>query len=173
MSVEFELDQDKISDYVMPIVTLPDGSTKTFDGPTTVMAVAESIGPGLAKATIAGKIDGQLIDATLPFNEDVSLQILTAKDPEGVEIIRHSCAHLIGHAIKQLEPETKMAIGPVIDNGFYYDVLPPRALTPDDLVALEERMKALIGQDYAVTVKVVSKEEARETFEARGESYKL
>lgn len=157
----------------MPIVTLPDGSTKTFDGPTTVMSVAESIGPGLAKATIAGKIDGQLIDATLPFNEDVSLQILTAKDPEGVEIIRHSCAHLIGHAIKQLEPETKMAIGTVIDNGFYYDVLPPRALTPDDLVALEERMKALIGQDYAVTVKVVSKEEARETFEARGESYKL
>lgn len=157
----------------MPIITLPDGSTREFEGPTTVMAVAESIGPGLAKATIAGRVNGELMDATLPFETDAAVQIITAKDEEGIEIIRHSCAHLIGHAIKQLKPDTHMAIGPVIDNGFYYDVRTSEPLTPDDLQALEARMRQLIEQNYDVVVKVVSKEEARAAFVERNEPYKI
>ncbi len=157
----------------MPTITLPDGSQRQFDNPVTIMQVAEDIGPGLAKATIAGRVNDELLDASVEIKDDASLQIITAKDEEGVEIIRHSFAHLIGHAIKQLYPETKMAIGPVIENGFYYDVALEHSLTPEDLEAIEKRIKELIKKDYNVDMKVVSKEEARAAFEARGEDYKL
>ena len=127
----------------MPIITLPDGSTRAFDNAVSIMDVANDIGPGLAKATIAGKINGELADACDLITEDAQLQIITARDDAGLEIIRHSCAHLIGHAIKQLFPDVKMAIGPTIDNGFYYDIDMDHSLTEDDLVKIEKRMLEL------------------------------
>ena len=116
----------------MPVITLPDGSQRAFDNSVSVLDVANDIGPGLAKATIAGKVNGELVDAVDMIDADAQLQIITAKDDEGLEILRHSCAHLLGHAIKQLWPNTKMAIGPVIDNGFYYDVELSHRISPDD-----------------------------------------
>ena len=157
----------------MPVITLPDGSQRQFADAVTVMDVAADIGPGLAKACIAGRINGELVDACELIDQDVSLSIITAKDEEGVEIIRHSCAHLLGHAIKQLWPETRMAIGPVIDNGFYYDVDLEHPLTEEDLVTLEARMLELAQKDYAVIKKSVSWQEARDVFAQRGESYKI
>ncbi|ALP41052.1 threonine--tRNA ligase [Aeromonas schubertii] len=157
----------------MPIITLPDGSQRQFAQPVSVMDVAADIGPGLAKACIAGRINGELVDACEVIAEDVTLSIITAKDEEGLEILRHSCAHLLGHAIKQLWPQTKMAIGPVIDNGFYYDVDLDRSLTDEDLAALEARMLELASKDYDVVKKKVSWQEARDAFEARGETYKM
>ena len=157
----------------MPVITLPDGSQRHFDQAVTVMDVAASIGPGLAKACIAGRINGELVDACELIEQDVALSIITTKDEEGLEILRHSCAHLLGHAIKQLWPETRMAIGPVIDNGFYYDVDLDRALTEEDLQVLEARMLELAQKDYAVIKKTVSWQEARDVFASRGESYKV
>ena len=157
----------------MPIITLPDGSQRQFAQPVSVMDVATDIGPGLAKACIAGRINGELVDACELITEDAALSIITAKDEEGLEILRHSCAHLLGHAIKQLWPQTKMAIGPVIDNGFYYDVDLDRSLTDDDLAALEARMLELASKDYDVIKKKVSWQEARDAFAARGETYKM
>ncbi|MCH1488717.1 MAG: TGS domain-containing protein, partial [Pseudomonadales bacterium] len=119
------------------IITLPDGSERSFDAPVSIMQVAESIGPGLAKATVAGQVDGELRDASDIIDKNATLRILTAKDEEGVEIIRHSCAHLIGHAVKQLFPEAKMVIGPVIEEGFYYDIAVDKPFTPDDVDAIE------------------------------------
>lgn len=113
----------------MPVITLPDGSQRHYDHAVSPMDVALDIGPGLAKATIAGRVDGELVDASDLIEHDAKLSIITAKDEEGLEIIRHSCAHLLGHAIKQLWPHTKMAIGPVVDNGFYYDIDLDRTLT--------------------------------------------
>ncbi|MGI3130415.1 threonine--tRNA ligase [Halopseudomonas pachastrellae] len=157
----------------MPVITLPDGSQRNFDNPVTVSEVAQSIGAGLAKATIAGKVDGRLIDACDLIEQDASLQIITAKDEEGVEIIRHSCAHLIGHAVKQLYPTAKMVIGPVIDDGFYYDISFERPFTPDDMAAIEKRMAELIATDYDVIKKVTPRDEVIKVFESRGEEYKL
>ncbi|WP_404836489.1 threonine--tRNA ligase [Aeromonas media] len=157
----------------MPIITLPDGSQRQFPHAVSVMDVAADIGPGLAKACIAGRVNGELVDACELIEADASLAIITAKDEDGLDILRHSCAHLLGHAIKQLWPQTKMAIGPVIDNGFYYDVDLDRTLTDEDLAALEERMLALAGKDYDVVKKKVSWQEARDVFEARGETYKV
>ena len=157
----------------MPIITLPDGSQRQFPHAVSVMDVAADIGPGLAKACIAGRVNGELVDACELIEADASLAIITAKDEEGLDILRHSCAHLLGHAIKQLWPQTKMAIGPVIDNGFYYDVDLDRTLTEEDLAALEERMLALAAKDYDVVKKKVSWQEARDVFEARGETYKV
>jgi threonyl-tRNA synthetase len=127
----------------MPVITLPDGSQRHFDHAVSPMDVALDIGPGLAKATIAGRVNGELVDASDLIENDATLSIITAKDEEGLEIIRHSCAHLLGHAIKQLWPNTKMAIGPVIDNGFYYDVDLDHTLTQEDIDALEKRMHEL------------------------------
>ena len=152
----------------MPIITLPDGSQRQFAHSVSVMDVAADIGPGLAKACIAGRVNGELVDACELIEADASLAIITAKDEEGLDILRHSCAHLLGHAIKQLWPQTKMAIGPVIDNGFYYDIDLDRTLTDEDLAALEERMLALAAKDYDVIKKRVSWQEARDVFEARG-----
>ena len=157
----------------MPVITLPDGSQRAFENPVSVLDVANDIGPGLAKATIAGKVNGELVDAVDVIDSDANLQIITARDDEGLEIIRHSCAHLLGHAIKQLYPDVKMAIGPVIDNGFYYDIDLEHSLTQDDLQKLEKRMLELAKTNYDVIKKKVSWQEARDTFEARGESYKM
>lgn len=137
----------------MVAITLPDGSVRKFDGETTVMQIAQNIGAGLAKATIAGRVNGKLVDASDPITTDATVQIITAKDAEGVEIIRHSCAHLLGHAVKQLYPEVKMVIGPVIEDGFYYDIYSERPFTPEDMQAIEARMKTLIDQDYDVIKK--------------------
>ena len=157
----------------MPVITLPDGSQRQFDNPVSVLDVANDIGPGLAKATIAGAIDDTLMDASDMIANDANLRIITARDNEGIDIIRHSCAHLLGHAIKQLWPNVKMAIGPVIDNGFYYDVDLDEPLRQEDLQKLEERMLKLAKTNYEVVKKAVSWQEARDTFEQRGESYKM
>ncbi|MGP8291940.1 threonine--tRNA ligase [Vreelandella zhanjiangensis] len=156
----------------MPIVTLPDGSERTFEAPLSIMQLAESIGPGLAKACIAGRIDGVLVDAADLIDHDAQVAIITARDPEGVEIIRHSCAHLIGHAVKQLYPDAKMAIGPVIDNGFYYDIDFGRSITPEDLDAIEKRMQDLIEREYDVVREYVDRDTAMSTFSQRDETYK-
>ena len=157
----------------MPVITLPDGSQRSFSNPVTVMQVAEDIGPGLAKATVAGRIDGQLVDACELISDDAKLSIITGKDPEGVEIIRHSFAHLVGHAVKQLYPTAEMAIGPVIDEGFYYDIAYERPFTPDDLAAIEKRIGELVKTDYDVVKKMTPIADARQQFVDRGETYKV
>ena len=157
----------------MPIITLPDGSQRQFDNPISVLEVAQSIGAGLAKATIAGRVNGERRDACDIIDQDATLEIITAKDEDGLEIIRHSCAHLLGHAIKQLFPDVKMAIGPTIENGFYYDVDLDRSLTQEDIDEIEKRMLELAKTNYDVVKKRVSWQEARDTFEQRGEPYKM
>lgn len=157
----------------MPIITLPDGSTREFPNAVSVLDVAADIGPGLAKATIAGMVNGVAVDAKDLIAEDATLQIITTRDDLGLETLRHSCAHLLGHAIKQLWPDTRMAIGPVIENGFYYDIDVDQPLTDEDMAALEKRMKELVKKNYEVIKKKVSWHEAIEVFKARGEIYKL
>ena len=157
----------------MPIITLPDGSKREFEGPVCAMDIAESIGPGLAKATICASVDGELKDVSDTISYDASVSLITAKDPEGLEVIRHSFAHLIGHAGKQLFPGIKMAIGPVIEHGFYYDVDYERQLTLDDLEALETRIQQLVKTDYPVVKRWASREEAIAEFNERAEPYKL
>jgi threonyl-tRNA synthetase len=157
----------------MPVVTLPDGSQRHYANPLSLLDVAQDIGPGLAKATVAGRINGQLVDACEIISDDAQVQIITPKDDDGIHIIRHSCAHLLGHAIKQLFPQAKMAIGPVIDNGFYYDIDLEHVLTTEDLQKLEQRMLELAKTEYSVVKHKVSWGEARETFVKRGESYKV
>ncbi|HHF0443542.1 TPA: threonine--tRNA ligase [Haemophilus influenzae] len=157
----------------MPIITLPDGSQRQFDRPVSVLEVAQDIGAGLAKATIAGRVNGERHDACDIIEQDATLEIITAKDEDGLEIIRHSCAHLLGHAIKQLFPDVKMAIGPTIENGFYYDVDLDRSLTQEDIDAIEKRMLELAKTNYDVVKKRVTWQEARDTFEKRGEPYKM
>ncbi len=154
-------------------ITLPDNSQREFPGPVSVADVARSIGPGLAKITVAGKVDGRLVDASDLIEHDARLQIITPRDQEGVEIIRHSCAHLVGHAVKQLYPTARMVIGPVIEEGFYYDIAFERPFTPDDIAAIEKRMKELIAQDYDVVKKMTPRAEVIEVFRSRGEEYKL
>ncbi len=157
----------------MPIITLPDGTQKNFSKPISIAEIAASIGPGLANAAIAGEVNGDLLDVSIPIDFDASIRIITAKDSEGVDIIRHSFAHLVGHAVKQLYPTAKMAIGPVIENGFYYDIAYKESFSPEDLKKIELRITELIKQNYEVKVEVVSKEVARKTFEMRDEPYKL
>lgn len=154
-------------------ITLPDNSQREYPGPVSVADVARSIGPGLAKMTVAGKVDGKLVDASDIIDHDARLQIITPKDDEGLEIIRHSTAHLVGHAVKQLYPTAKMVIGPVIDEGFYYDISYERPFTPEDVTAIEQRMRDLIAQDYDVVKKVTPRAEVIEVFASRGEDYKL
>jgi len=154
-------------------ITLPDGSVRHYETPPRIIDVARDIGPGLARATIAGKIDETLADACDVIEHDARLQLITAKDEAGLEIIRHSCAHLVGHAVKQLYPEVKMVIGPVIEEGFYYDIYSPRPFTPDDLVAIEQRMNELIAQDYEVIKRMTPRDEVITIFRERGEDYKL
>ena len=154
-------------------ITLPDGSVRQYESPVTVAQIAASIGAGLAKATVAGKVNGKLVDACDPITEDSTVQIITPKDQEGVEIIRHSCAHLVGHAVKQLYPNAKMVIGPVIEEGFYYDIATEKPFTPEDVAAIEVRMKELIAQDYDVIKIMTPRAETIKIFQDRGEEYKL
>ncbi|ABM71871.1 Threonyl-tRNA synthetase [Prochlorococcus marinus str. MIT 9515] len=157
----------------MPKITLPDGTKKVFEKAVTTLDIAKSIGAGLAKATIAGKVNNVLFDATLPIKNDSKVVIITSRDKEGIEIIRHSFAHLIGHAVKQIYPNIKMAIGPVIEDGFYYDIFSEYRFTPEDLIKIEERINQLIRKDYDVEVLQVSKQEAIKTFKERDEIFKL
>ena len=154
-------------------ITLPDNSQREFPGPVSVADVARSIGPGLAKMTLAGKVDGRLVDASDIIDHSAKLQIITPKDEEGLEIIRHSTAHLVGHAVKQLYPTARMVIGPVIEEGFYYDIAYERPFTPEDMAAIEARMRELIAQDYDVVKKMTPRAEVIEVFQSRGEDYKL
>ncbi len=157
----------------MPIITLPDGSEKNYESSVTIKKIATDIGPGLAKAALAGRVNGNLLDTCIPITNDAEIQIITSKDNEGLEIIRHSFAHLLGHAVKQLYPDAKMAIGPVIEDGFYYDISYKDTFTPIDLEKIEKRIKELINKDYDVDVEVVSPEKATKIFSERGETFKL
>jgi threonyl-tRNA synthetase len=156
----------------MPVITLPDGSKREFDQAVSVLDVARSIGSGLAKATLAGKVDGKVVDASAAIDRDVSLQIITAKDDEGVDIIRHSTAHLLAYAVKELFPEAQVTIGPVIENGFYYDFSFHRPFTPEDLEVIEKKMVELAAKDEAVTREVWQRDKAVEFFHSIGEKYK-
>lgn len=153
-------------------ITLPDGSKRPFDHPVTVQDVAASIGAGLAKATLAGKVDGQLVDASFPIEHDASLQIVTEKSPEALEILRHSTAHLMGQAVQRLFPGAQVTIGPVIDNGFYYDFAYERPFTPEDLPKIEAEMHKLVAEQLPVTRSVKSRDEAVAFFRGLGENYK-
>ncbi|MGB5729394.1 MAG: threonine--tRNA ligase [Thiogranum sp.] len=156
----------------MPVVTLPDGSQRCFDHPVSVHDVAADIGPGLAKAALAGKVDDRMVDTSYVIEQDASLGIITDRDEEGVEVIRHSTAHLLAQAVKELFPEAQVTIGPVIENGFYYDFAYKRAFTPEDLEKIEKKMAELARQDFQVSRKVMPRDEAIDFFRGMGEDYK-
>ncbi|HSP00991.1 MAG TPA: threonine--tRNA ligase [Thioalkalivibrio sp.] len=156
----------------MPLITLPDGSERRFDAPVTVRDVAADIGAGLAKAALAGRVDGKLVDTSHLIEQDASLAIVTDRDPEGLEVIRHSTAHLLAQAVKDLYPSAQVTIGPVIDNGFYYDFAYERPFHPEDLEKIEARMKALAKQDLPVARSVMDRDEAVAFFRGQGEEYK-
>ena len=156
----------------MPVITLPDGTQRVFDHAVTVMDVAQSIGAGLAKATLAGRVDGKLVDSSTLITDDAQLQIVTPKDEESLEIIRHSTAHLLAQAVKQLFPRAQVTIGPVIENGFYYDFAYERAFTTDDLITIEQKMQDIVAADYPVSRTVLSRDDAVSFFKSQGEAYK-
>ena len=156
----------------MPVVTLPDGSSRQYDAPLTVAEVALSIGSGLAKAALAGKVNQNLVDLSYLIDQDIELSIVTDKDPEGLEVIRHSTAHLLAYAVKEMFPGAQVTIGPVIDNGFYYDFAYSRPFTPEDLLAIEKRMAEIAKKDEKVTRTVVPRDEAIKYFKGLGEHYK-
>jgi threonyl-tRNA synthetase len=156
----------------MPTVRLPDGATREFPGPVTVAEIAAAIGPGLAKAALAGKVDGRLVDVSFPVTADADVAIVTGRDAEGVEIIRHSTAHLLAYAVKELFPDAQVTIGPVIEHGFYYDFAYKRPFTPDDLVVIEKRMAELASRNLPVTREVWARDDAVSFFESIGEKYK-
>jgi len=157
----------------MPEITLPDKSKRNFNEPISIEEIAKDIGPGLGKATVAGKINGYLVDASEVVLEDSEVEIVTSKDAEGLEVVRHSCAHLLAHALKQLYPEVKLAIGPVINDGFYYDILLHKSLKDEDLQIIEDRMLKLAKTDYKVVREVVTRKKAVKTFKDRDEPYKV
>jgi len=156
----------------MPNIKLPDGSVKSFDHPLTVLEVALSIGPGLAKATIAGRVDGNLVDGSHLLTKDCTLKLITDKDTDSLEVIRHSTAHLLAQAVKTLFPEAQVTIGPVIDDGFYYDFAFDRPFTPDDLILIEEKMHALAEANFPITRRELPRDEAISYFKNLGEDYK-
>ena len=156
----------------MPQITLPDGSVRTYPAPVTVMDVAADIGPGLAKATLAGVVDGRLVDASFPIETDATLAVVTAKSDEALDLLRHSSAHLLAQAVKQLYPETRVTIGPVIDEGFYYDFAREKSFTPEDLERIEERMRELAAKGDPLERSVMDRDEAIAFFEEMGEDYK-
>ena len=157
----------------MPQITLPDKTKKEFSDSLTVEELAVEIGPSLGRSVVAGKVNGILVDASEEIHEDSEIQILTAEDQEGLEVIRHSCAHLLAHALKQLFPEVKLAIGPVIEDGFYYDIFLEKKLSDKDLESIENRMLELAKKKYPVIREVVNREQALEVFESRSEPYKI
>lgn len=156
----------------MPVITLPDGSQRQFDHAVTVMDVARSIGSGLAKATLAGRVDDKLVDAETVIEQDAHLQIVTAKDEEGVDVIRHSTAHLLAQAVKRLFPDAQVTIGPVVENGFYYDFSYKRPFTPDDLAAIEKMMQQIVDEDIAIKRFLLTRDDAVKFFKGQGEAYK-
>jgi len=156
----------------LPNIKLPDGSVKTFPGPVTVAEVAQSIGAGLARAALAGKVDGRLVDTSFRIEGDAALAIVTDRDPEGLDIIRHSTAHLLAQAVKELFPEAQVTIGPVIENGFYYDFAYKRPFTPEDLAAIEKRMAEIARKDLPVTRREMPRDAAVNFFRGQGEVYK-
>jgi threonyl-tRNA synthetase len=156
----------------MPVIRLPDGSERRFDQNVTVADLAASIGPGLAKAALAGRVDGKLVDTSFVIERDAQVAIVTDKDADGVEVIRHSTAHLLAYAVKELFPDAQVTIGPVIENGFYYDFAYQRPFTPEDLAAIEARMAELAKQDFPVTREVWPRDKAVEFFKSIGERYK-
>ena len=156
----------------MPVITLPDGSCREFDRAVSVRDVAESIGSGLAKAALAGRVNGDLVDLSRVIDQDAHVAIVTAKDPEGVEVIRHSTAHLLAQAVKLLYPEAQVTIGPVVENGFYYDFSYQRPFTPEDLAAIEKKMEELVAAALPVQRQVLPRDEAAEYFQSIGEAYK-
>ncbi len=157
----------------MPIITLPDGTQKVFDKPVTVQFVAQSIGAGLAKAALAGKVNNTLVDTSFEIKQDAKLSIITEKSPEGLEVIRHSCAHLLAQAVQSVYPEAQVTIGPVIENGFFYDFAFSRAFTPEDLALFEQKMTDIVKADLTVKRTVMSRNEAIKLFEKMGETYKV
>ncbi|HWV05587.1 threonine--tRNA ligase [Ralstonia sp.] len=156
----------------MIAITLPDGSRREFPGPVTVAEVAQSIGAGLAKAALAGRVDGQMVDTSYTIDRDAKLAIITDKDADGIDVIRHSTAHLLAYAVKELYPDAQVTIGPVIENGFYYDFSYKRPFTPEDLVAIEKKMTELAKKDEKVTREVLNRDEAVKLFQGMGEKYK-
>ena len=156
----------------MPEVRLPDGAVKAFPAPVSIAEIAKSIGPGLAKAALAAKVDGKLVDTSYVVDRDASVAIVTEKDPEGVEVLRHSTAHLLAYAVKELFPDAQVTIGPVIEDGFYYDFSYKRAFTPEDLAAIEAKMAELAKKDEPVVRKLMPRDEAVKYFESIGEHYK-
>src|SRR2546422_10317295 len=153
-------------------IRLPDGSIRPFEAPVSVGEVAAAIGPGLAKAALAGKVDGQLVDTSFVVARDAELSIVTDRDPEGLEVLRHSTAHLLAYAVKELFPDAQVTIGPVIENGFYYDISYKRAFTPEDLQAIERKMTELAALDEPVRREVWQRDDAVRFFESIGERYK-
>src|SRR5579864_3885907 len=156
----------------MPVVTLPDGSQRNFEHPVSVAAVAQSIGPGLARAALAGRVDGKLVDTSFLIERDARLAVVTDRDPEGLEVIRHSTAHLLAQAVKQLYPDAQVTIGPVIEDGFYYDFAFKRPFTPEDLAAIEAKMAELVKADQKVNRRVMPRNDAVQFFRNQGELYK-
>lgn len=156
----------------MPVITLPDGSKCKFEEAVTVMQVAQSIGSSLAKATLAAKVDGELVDASTLIDSDVALQIITAKDTQGIDVIRHSTAHLLAQAVKRIFPQAQVTIGPVIENGFYYDFSFERPFTPDDIKKIEKEMQRLVASNLKITRSVVCRHQAVKFFRDLGEHYK-
>src|SRR5512135_3785357 len=153
-------------------VTLPDGSVRQFEGPVTVAQVASSIGAGLAKAALAGRVDGKLVDTSHLIDADAQLAIVTDRDADGLDLIRHSTAHLLAYAVKSLFPDAQVTIGPVIEDGFYYDFAYKRPFTPEDLAAIEKKMSELAKKDYPVTREVMARDDAVKFFHSIGEKYK-
>ena len=156
----------------MPVITLPDGSKREFAQAVTVAEVAQSIGAGLARAALGGKVDGKLVDTSFSIDKDSDLAIITDRDPDGLELIRHSTAHLLAYAVKELFPEAQVTIGPTVDNGFYYDFAYSRPFTPEDLTAIEKRMAELAKRDIPITREVWSRDDAVKFFLGLGEKYK-
>lgn len=157
----------------MPVITLPDGSQRAFDHAVSIADVAASIGAGLAKAAIAGRVNGELVDTSYLIKEDIKLSIVTEKDSDALEILRHSCAHLLAMAVKELFPSAQVTIGPVIDDGFFYDFAFERSFTMDDLAKIEKRMEELAAKDTTVVRSVMSRPDAIKLFESMGEQYKV
>jgi threonyl-tRNA synthetase len=156
-----------------PVITLPDGSTREFDHAVSVLNVAEDIGPGLAKATLAGRVNGELVDASCTIHDDAQLAIITSKNDEALELLRHDAAHVMAQAVQELYPGTQVTIGPAIEDGFYYDFAREEAFTPEDLKKIEQRMHEIVKRDLPIVREVWDREEAKKTFGAIGEDYKV
>ena len=157
----------------MPVITLPDGSERIFDHPLTVAEVAADIGPGLAKATLAGKIDKDLVDASYLISEDANLAIITGKSGEALELVRHDAAHVMAQAVQELYPGTQVTIGPAIEDGFYYDFARDEHFTPEDLSRIEDRMREIVGRNLPIEREVLDRDAAIKMFAELGENYKV